>query len=398
MTKIHYAQLFFPIVLVLLIPSLSHAQGCVAVRPMGCGGANANTGTFLMDKGDWQVGVLYRYFESYKHFRSDSEQHERVELGTNVINDANSIDFSLSHAFSQRLVATATLPFISYARSSLYEHYGNSISANPQQLRFSTAAKGIGDLRLSASYWLLNPTKHLKSNIALGLGLKLPTGNANVMDSFHKRKATDGSDTVIVKAVDQSIQLGDGGVGFTLDVQGYTVLSKRLSLYVNGFYMSNPRETNNTIQRVLSASSKLSDTINQFHSVADQYAFRGGVSYVLWPSKGLVLSLGIRAEGVPAKDLIGGNLGWRRPGYIISAEPGLSWQTGNLGVNLSVPYSLYRNRIKNVGDLSDPTGKANGDAAFADYLVNLGVTYRFAKKHKMAEHMPVFKDVAPPKE
>ena len=60
MTKIHYAQLFFPIVLVLLIPSLSHAQGCVAVRPMGCGGANANTGTFLMDKGDWQVGVLYR--------------------------------------------------------------------------------------------------------------------------------------------------------------------------------------------------------------------------------------------------------------------------------------------------------------------------------------------------
>lgn len=395
MSKFFYTVLFFLFSLAFLMPNFSYAQGCVAVRPMGCGGANAGTGSFLMNKGDWQAGVLYRYFESYKHFRGDSEEKERVEHGTQVINTSNSIDFSLSHALSQRLSVTANLPLIFYDRSSLYEHYGNSTTANPQQLRFHTGAKGIGDLRLSSSYWLLNPKKHLKKNLAVGLGIKLPTGNSNVQGEFHKRKSSDGSDTIIVKAVDQSIQLGDGGVGITLDLQGYTVLSKRVSLYLNGFYMSNPQETNKTVNRVLSASSTVFDTITQFHSIADQFAFRFGASCVLWPAKGLVFSFGVRAEGVPSKDLVGGDWGFRRPGYIISAEPGLSWQMGNISVNTSVPYSLYRNRVKSVSDLADPTGKRHGDAAFADYLVNVGFTYRFVKKQKMTVHMPVFKDAAP---
>jgi hypothetical protein len=361
---------------------------------MGCGAANASGSSFLMNKGDWQVGVLYRYFQSYKHFKGDSEQEERVELGTQVINDANSIDFSLSHAFSHRFSVSASLPLIFYDRSSLYEHYGNGLNVNPQQLRFHTSAKGIGDLRLSSSYWLFNPTKHQKSNLAVGLGLKLPTGDSNVQDEFHKRKATDGTDTVIIKAVDQSIQLGDGGVGITLDVQGYTVLSKRFSLYVNGFYMSNPKETNKTLNRTTKPAN-LADSITQFHSVADQFAFRFGANFVILPSHGLVFGLGVRAEGVPAKDVIGGDWGFRRPGYIISVEPGLSYQHGKLGFNVSVPYALYRNRVKSVSDLADPAGLRHGDAAFADYLVNVGVSYRIAKKHKMEEHSGMFKDATP---
>lgn len=395
MTKMNFTHLISLVALALLAPQFSNAQGCVAVRPMGCGGGNANSNSFLMNKGDWQAGILYRYFQSYKHFRGDSEQKERVELGTQVINTANSFDISLSHALTNRLSLNASLPIISYDRSSLYEHYGNSLTANPEQLRFHTSAKGIGDVRLSGSYWLLNPEKHLKQNVALGLGVKLPTGNANVQDEFHRRKATDGKDTTIVKAVDQSIQLGDGGVGFTLDLQGYTVVSKRISLYINGFYMFNPKETNKALNKTLTATSTLADSIVQFHSVADQFAFRFGMSYVLWPSKGLVFGLGVRAEGVPAKDVIGGSWGFRRPGYIISAEPGLSFQQGEFGFNLSVPYALYRNRVKSVSDLSDPTGQRHGDAAFADYLINAGVTYRFAKKHSMDHHLPVFNDVKP---
>ena len=371
------------------------AQGCVAVRPMGCGGSTGNSGTFLMDKGDWQASVLFRYFESFRHFRGDVEESERVELGTQVINDAKAIDLSLSHAFSQRFSVTASLPLIFNDRSSLYEHYGNSLNSNPDQLRFHTSSSGIGDLRLSGSYWLLDPAKSMKRNLAVGLGIKLPTGDSNVQDEFHKRN-NDGTDYTIVKAVDQSIQLGDGGVGITLDLQGYTLLAKKFSLYFNGFYMSNPQEVNKTVGRTLNANSSLSDSINQFHSIADQFAVRVGASYVLWPAKGLVFSLGMRAEGVPSKDLIGGSWGFRRPGYIISAEPGISFQHGNFGFNASVPYALYRNRVKSVSDLADPSGQRHGDAAFADYLVNAGVTYRFAKKHKMMDHIPMFQDVAPP--
>jgi hypothetical protein len=361
---------------------------------MGCGGSSAVNNSGLLNKGDFQAGILYRYFESYKHFRGDSEQEERVENGTQVINTANSIDFNLAYGVSHRLSVSANLPVIFYDRSSLYEHYGNSLTANPEQRRFHTDAKGIGDLRLAASYWLLDPVKHVKTNLAVGLGLKLPTGNSNVQGTFHRRKSSDGSDTTIVKAVDQSIQLGDGGVGFTVDLQGYTVLSKRFSLYVNGFYMLNPRETNNARNRTLTAASTLADSITEFQSVADQFAFRFGANCVLLPKIGLVFGLGVRAEGVPAKDIIGGDWGFRRPGYIISAEPTLSYQRGNLGFNVSVPYALYRNRVKSVSDLSDPAGLRHGDAAFADYLVNVGVTYRFAKKHPVAaHHMPVFNDV-----
>jgi hypothetical protein len=393
MLKYCFTLLIFPIALWLLLPNVAVAQGCVAVRPMGCGAANASSGSFLMDKGDWQVGILYRYFESYKHFKGDSEQKERVELGTQVINTANSVDISLSHAITKRLTLAASLPLISYDRSSLYEHYGNSIAANPDQKRFHTDAQGIGDLRLSGSYWLLNPTKHQKTNVAMGLGLKLPTGNANVQGGFHKL-TKEKVDTTIIKAVDQSIQLGDGGVGITLEVQAYTVLSKRTSLYLNGFYMSNPKETNGAKTRT-TAPASLADSITQFHSVADQFAFRFGANYVIWPAHGLVVGLGVRAEGVPAKDIIGEDWGFRRPGYVISAEPSISYQFNQLSFNLSVPYALYRNRVKSVSDLADPLGLRHGDAAFADYLINLGVTYRFAKKHKMMDHAPTFKDVSP---
>jgi hypothetical protein len=393
MLKHYFTLLLFPIGIFFLLPTVGGAQGCVAVRPMGCGASNAGNGSFLMNKGDWQVGILYRYFESYKHFRGDSEQKERVELGTQVINTANSVDLSLSHALTKRLSVSASLPLISYDRSSLYEHYGNSLTANPQQLRFHTSAQGIGDLRLSGSYWLLNPNKHEKTNIAMGLGLKLPTGNANVQGGFHKL-TKEKTDTTIIKAVDQSIQLGDRGVGVTLEVQGYSVLSKRMSLYINGFYMSNPKETNSAQTRT-TAPASLADSITQFHSVADQFACRVGANYVIWPSHGLVLALGIRAEGVPAKDVIGKDWGFRRPGYIISAEPGVSYQLNSFTFNLSVPYALYRNRVKSVSDLADPLGIRHGDAAFADYLINLGVTYRFAKKQKMTDHAPTFKDVSP---
>jgi hypothetical protein len=375
----------------------SQAQGCVAVRPMGCGAGIASSGSGLLHKGDFQVGVLYRNFKSYKHFRGDSEEKERVELGTEVINLSNSVDLSLGYGLTSRLSLSANLPYIAYDRSSLYEHYGNSMTANPNQKRFHTAANGIGDLRLSSSYWLLDPMKNNKHNLALGLGLKLPTGNSNVQDEFHKRKTSDGSDTTIVKAVDQSIQLGDGGVGLSLDLQGYSVLSSRFSLYLSAFYMSNPKEINNTVNRVLSASSILADSITQFHSVADQFALRMGVNYLPTFIHGVAFGLGVRAEGVPAKDLIGGSWGFRRPGYIISAEPTITFQKSAWALNLSVPYALYRNRVKSVADLSDPAGLKHGDAAFANYLINIGINYKITKKHKMPVIAPAFKDVNTPK-
>ena len=365
----------------LLLSQTAFSQGCVAIRQMG--GCNSGSAAAL-GKGQGQVGLNYRYFRSYKHFKGDSEQVERVEDGTEVININNSFDLGLSYGLSNRLSLSATLPIIFYDRSSLYEHYGNSTAANPEQKRFHTDASGIGDLRIAGNYWLFNPETSVKRNVAVGLGIKLPTGNENVQGDFHKRKATDGADSIVVKAVDQSIQLGDGGVGLSLELQAFTSVFKNGALYFNGFYLSNPRETNKTVNRALNSKSTQADSITAFHSVADQFVVRFGLNYTIVPSHNLAVNLGVRMEGIPAHDLIGGSNGFRRPGYIISGEPGVSYQHGKISFNLNVPVALYRNRVKSVSDLADPTGQRHGDAAFADYSINVGVAYRFGGRHDMA--------------
>jgi hypothetical protein len=163
--------------------------------------------------------------------------------------------------------------------------------------------------------------------------------------------------------------------------------------------MSNPRETNNTVNRVLTANSTPIDAITAFHSVADQFVVRTGLNYAVWPAKGVSAGLGLRAEGIPTRDLIGGSDGFRRPGFIVAVEPGVAFQRGQFIFSANVPYALYRKRTRSVADIAggnDANGQPrNGDAAFADYSVNVGVAYRFGGNkttHNM-DNIPKFNDV-----
>jgi len=93
-----------------------------------------------------------------------------------------------------------------------------------------------------------------------------------------------------------------------------------------------------------------------------------------------MFSAGVRDECLPAKDLIGGSGGFRRPGYIISAEPGVTYNFKKAAVYAFVPIALVRNRTQSYPDQlsSKMTGTTvHGDAAFADYAVNIGCTLRF---------------------
>ena len=108
----------------------------------------------------------------------------------------------------------------------------------------------------------------------------------------------------------------------------------------------------------------------QFNTVADQYLFRVGAARAIDPVPGLQGSLAWRIEGVPVRDLIGDEEGFRRPGYATFLEPGLTWISGQSSWSLSVPITLLRNREANF--LDEP-----GDATFADWLVLFGWTYTF---------------------
>ncbi len=369
---------FFTLVISALGLSLythqASAQGCVAVRHMSCAApGTASAQLFQQKSGHWQVNAGYRYFRSFRHYKGDVEQKERLEQHTEVVNLSHALDLGISYMPSPRWTISVNLPVQYNDRSSLYEHYGNAVSANPQQKRFHTGSQGIGDLRISSSYWVVNPAKITKANFAIGAGIKLPTGNYRVTDDFHKL-TKEGVDYTVNKPVDQSIQLGDGGVGFNIEGQGYAQITKTLTAYVNGFYLFNPRETNGVVRN---PEATTIDLVTGSFSVADQFAARIGLSQSLPFVPGLAIMAGGRIEGVPAYDVFGGSSGFRRPGYIISVEPGLAYMKGKFSATATVPVALYRNRIKSFSDRLDPLGVRQGDAAFADYLVSLSVSRWF---------------------
>jgi hypothetical protein len=357
------------------------AQGCVAIRQMG--GCNEASGSSLLGKGQWQVGTNYRYFRSHRHFKGDAEQTIRAVQGTEVVNNSHAWDATIAYGLTNRISLNLAIPFVYNERSSLYEHGGKA--------RHTTFSGGLADVRLSGNYWLFDPVKHHNGNLQVGLGVKLPTGNPGATSRFYN---ADG--TTYTKVVDQSIQPGDGGFGVSLELQGYRQIWKTISLYGSAFYMSNPREVNNTV--LLSnptTPAKSADGSILHMSVADQYLTRLGLNWAT-PVHGLMLSFGGRYEGVPSSDLIGGSKGFRRPGYVWSFEPGLAWYSGNMGFSLSVPVANKRGRPQSYEDKlkTQLTGTfANGDAAFADYSVNLSVVYRFGGQSSVPVMVPHFNDV-----
>ncbi|WP_239970675.1 transporter [Confluentibacter citreus] len=341
-----------------------NAQGCVAIR--GFSSSNSLMGEEgVLVKGDFAVGTNFRYFQSFRHFRGTHEETNRVANGTQVINDSYFVDISFNYAVTNRLYATILLPFASHVRSSMYEHGGNP--PNGLGERHITRSSGLSDMRLGVGYWLIND--NLKPyNFAVGAGIKLPTGDYSYMDTFYNQGPNRDQD--IESVVDQSIQLGDGGVGFNLDFQGYYMLSHSFTLTTSLFYLFNPEVTNGVLTR--------GSTTNEF-SVPDQFAAQLGALYA--PNiKGVNFYLGGRIEGIPSSDLIGSSDGYRRPGYAISIDPGINYSTNNLSLSLNVPIALERNRTQSFLDKkrTSETGVfTQGDAAFADYLINFNLTYRF---------------------
>jgi hypothetical protein len=343
----------------------ANAQGCVAIRHFSsCVGNSLENN--LLGPGDVQLGMNYRYFRSFRHFRGTEEEPDRVANGSEVINNSHAWDFFLTYGISNRTYVSITVPTVINTRSSLYEHGRDE--------RNVTYSRGLADIRLGVGFWLFDLATHPNGNLALGLGVKLPTGNYNASDIFYNVGPEGGPE---VRPVDQSIQPGDGGFGLTLDYQLYQLLAQKFYLYSGGFYLINPRETNGTRTFRETLSPILQN--EAIMAVPDQYSVRLGGSYNI--SERFSASLGARYDAVPVKDLIGGDEGFRRPGNVLSIDPGISYMYQNLSVNLNVPFAVRRNRPQSVTDLETEqiTGEPRaGDAAFADYVINLGIAYRFS--------------------
>jgi hypothetical protein len=354
--------------LYLLLAHHAQSQGCVAIRSTG--GFCTRDQAAHSDNSPWMLTVSNRYFKSFRHFVGTEEQHERLERNTEVINYTYTLDLVLTRNFKNGWSAALDLPIVSNARSSLYEHGGNNAGKGA---RHYTRSFGIGDMRIAAYKWLWNPTVMPKGNIQVGLGLKFPTGDYKYQDWFIKTDTTR-----VLGPVDQSIQLGDGGTGFTTEVNAYYNFTEKIGVYGNFYYLFNPREQNGvSTGRGQTPSATAIQYNTDVMSVPDQFMIRAGVSYMV---DRFTFSAGVRDECLPSKDLIGGSKGFRRPGYVISIDPGVNYQFKNATLYAYVPFAVKRDRTQSDSDKrrTAATGThQQGDAAFADYLINIGCSFKF---------------------
>jgi hypothetical protein len=342
----------------LVLPSQKAlAQGCVASREGVCvTDSHATVGPFSMSsKGEswlsprrFQLDVDYRYYHSHRHFVGDVEQTQRAEQRTEVNNIVHIMNLAATYEVNSQFSLTLNAPIYFARRFS---------QRTPDQV---THGYGLGDISLVGHTWLFHNPSESRQNISVGFGIKLPTG------------AYGATDTVITptgpstRVIDQSIQPGDGGYGMVADLQAYKAI-KRVTLYASGSYLSNPRNTNGV-------KTGRSRPLEAIMSVADQYAYRAGAVLPFPKMSTLVWSLGIRGEGVPSRDLIGDSDGFRRPGYILSVDPGFIYTKGKNRWTINGPIPFRRVRTRSVPDIQ---GNAHGDAAFADYTIMVGYSRRF---------------------
>jgi hypothetical protein len=296
----------------------------------------------------FQVSVGYRYQHSHRHFVGPVEQTNRERDRTEVNNRIHIVDVAATYELSPRWSLSLNVPLF------FAERYNER---TPDQV---THARGIGDISLGAQVWLFRPPTESRQNIALGFGVKLPTGNPSVKDTVN---TATGPQTRIV---DQSIQPGDGGYGVSVSVQAYKSIGFT-TLYGSGVYLFNPRGTNG----VLTGRGRASEAVM---SVADQYLYRAGAVFPFPKVRSMSLTMGLRAEGIPVRDAFGKSLGFRRPGVAVSLDPGVIFTRGKSTWSFNVPVAVYRNRKRSVSDIID--GR-HGDAAFADYVILVSYSRRF---------------------
>ena len=303
----------------------------------------------LLKAHQWEFGLAFRHLGADQWFVGTELREASAPFGQPLFLNINSLDASVSYGITDRVSLTLTLPFSHGTHSRFYAD-GN---------RHKVKGSGLGNISLVGNVWLRDPAKHPDGNFAVGLGLKTPSGDNGVVNDFF---LANGS--VTKNPVDQSIQLGDGGVGVILQAQGFQRLFNRVSGYLYGWYLLTPREHTDV-------SSPLAGVPL---SVPDVYSIRPGLTYAIQPKRGLSVSLGARLDGIPLRDIVGGSNGFRRPGYSLYLDPGIALARRRGTLTLNVPLRLHQNFKRSLTDVQRGT---SGGGDLARYLILVGYSRRF---------------------
>ncbi len=301
------------------------------------------------------MAVDYRYLHADRYYVGSQQTTPGAQFfGQPLIINVHSANFNVTYAASDRFSLRLTVPV----------SYGSQSRFYPDTARHVVRADGIGDVGLVGTAWLLNPRTHATGNLAVGAGIKFPTGDYKFADAYFR--ANQGP---VAFPVDQSIELGDGGWGIILQGQAFQRVAPRTFAYFTGSYLVSPRNQTDVVRAPTSPGSAV------HVSVPDVYTGRVGLSYGLLPEQGLSLSLGGRVDGIPYHDLIGKSDGFRRPSVIVFLDPAIALERGANTFTFSTPIRLFA-RLASANLLKGPGGSI-GSGDLAGVLMFVGYARRF---------------------
>lgn len=348
-----------------VLPPSAFAQGCIVARSpeqvlpsIDRNGKPLNQGGYLLP-GQMQVTIGLRHQFSYQHYVGDVYQQYRAQEQTQVENRINIATIDLIYQWKPRISFELNAPWLFASRKT-------------QDSPIKYEARGLGDIIASANYWLWNPAKTFRGNASVGLGVMMPTGNDDVQNTVNKNTSGVGPPKIVTVPVDYSIQPGGGGWGLIIQWQGYHSAGKNFVVYTDGDYIATQGGTNRVLRH---SPPSTTQPLYNYVAIADQYLLEGGLAVPVNPVRGLAVLLATRDEGVPSRNLFpNSNAGFRRPGYAVSAGPGMEYTHGPHILTASLFKAIRRDRTTSYPD--DVYGK-HGDAAFANYLWLASYSYRF---------------------
>jgi peroxiredoxin len=346
----------------------------------GLGSQGAEGGGYL-EAGDMTGTIGYRHVYSHEHFSGPVRQDYRFQLGTPIQQKTNMETLSVSYQLTPRINLQGVVPFFSASRRS--------------QAQYATLhTSGLSDISFGASTWIRSPKspKAKTNNLQLGASLLVPTGK----DRIQNNVITTFGGPQSLQTPDYSAQPGQGTWGLIMSWQAFQDIGNQTILFCGGNYVM----TQGGYKNFFTSHGGTRDTPpaptpgkTEFDAIQDQYLIEIGASHPAPGIKGMAITLSIRDEGVPAHNIIGDNLGFRRPGFSINLTPGLIYTRGNHMLQVAVGKAMFRDRTKSVAE--EVNNVHEGDAAFANYVWMAAYTLRLPKKHNEEEASAAPNPLAP---
>ena len=182
-----------------LAASRADAQGCEPIRfinPVSLGGE----GQAYQPAREWQLTLAFRRLVSNEWFVGTEESSSLAPGGKPPVFVIHTAVAEVAYAINDRYRLRLSVPVSTGSLSRVW----------PDQSYREQTATGIGDVSLLGEAWILSPRTHERGNVAVGLGVKAPTGSHTVESQFYT--ATGPIDF----PADQTIQPGDvGGRSFS---------------------------------------------------------------------------------------------------------------------------------------------------------------------------------------